>query len=115
MIDVLQSEGQEGEGPAAGLLDGEQMQVRLERVWNALLLPEGQRLDMAIKYSSHEYRDHLQEVQRMIMNSSWLSIIIIQDLCGHMDVFVPSGNCCMGAGCSADPEEGAHALQVGRL
>ncbi|XP_016390477.1 coiled-coil domain-containing protein 87-like isoform X1 [Sinocyclocheilus rhinocerous] len=55
------SEGEEGEGPAAGLLDGEQMQVRLERVWNALHLPEGQRLDMAIKYSSHEYRDHLQE------------------------------------------------------
>lgn len=53
--------GEEGEGPAAGLLDGEQMQVRLERVWNALRLPEGQRLDMAIKYSSHEYRDHLQE------------------------------------------------------
>ncbi|XP_016141384.1 coiled-coil domain-containing protein 87-like [Sinocyclocheilus grahami] len=53
------SEGDEGEG--AGLLDGEQMQVRLERVWNALLLPEGQRLDMAIKYSSHEYRNHLQE------------------------------------------------------
>ncbi|XP_043092323.1 coiled-coil domain-containing protein 87 isoform X2 [Puntigrus tetrazona] len=49
------SEGQKG------LLDGEQLQVRLERVWDALLLPEGQRLDMAIKYSSHEYRDHLQE------------------------------------------------------
>ncbi|KAK7149749.1 hypothetical protein R3I94_009151 [Phoxinus phoxinus] len=44
-----------------GLLDGEQTQVRLERVWNALRLPEGRRLDMAIKYSSHEYRDHLQE------------------------------------------------------
>lgn len=69
LIDVLQSEGEEGEGPAAGLLDGEPMQVRLERVWNALLLPEGQRLDMAIKYSSHEYMDHLQEVQIMIMNS----------------------------------------------
>ncbi len=67
---VLQSEGEDSEGPAAGLLDGEQMQVRLERVWNALLLPEGQRLDMAIKYSSHEYRDHLQEVQIMIMNST---------------------------------------------
>ncbi|XP_048010980.1 coiled-coil domain-containing protein 87 isoform X2 [Megalobrama amblycephala] len=53
--------GEEDEGPAVGLLDGEQMQVRLERVWNALHLPEGQRLDMAIKYSSHEYRDHLQE------------------------------------------------------
>ncbi|ROI15405.1 Coiled-coil domain-containing protein 87 [Anabarilius grahami] len=53
--------GEEEEGPAAGLLDGEQMQVRLERVWNALHLPEGQRLDMAIKYSSHKYRDHLQE------------------------------------------------------
>lgn len=74
MIDVLQSGGQaacpgeEDEGP--GLLDGEQMQVRLERVWNALHLPEGQRLDMAIKYSSHEYRDHLQEVEIMRMNSS---------------------------------------------
>ncbi|XP_026085076.1 coiled-coil domain-containing protein 87 [Carassius auratus] len=55
------SEGEEGEGPAAGLLNGEQMQVRLERVWNALCLPEGQRLDMAIKYSSHEYRNRLQE------------------------------------------------------
>ncbi|KAL0196119.1 hypothetical protein M9458_009691, partial [Cirrhinus mrigala] len=48
--------------PAARLLDEEQMQVRLERVWNALFLPEGQRLDMAIKYSSQEHRDHLQEV-----------------------------------------------------
>ncbi|KAL1275725.1 hypothetical protein QQF64_035348 [Cirrhinus molitorella] len=55
------SKGEEGEDPAAGLLDGEQLQVRLEKVWNALLLPEGQRLDMAIKYSSQEHRDHLQE------------------------------------------------------
>lgn len=51
----------EGEGPASGLLDTEQLQLRLERVWNALHLPEGQRLDMAIKYSSYEHRDHLQE------------------------------------------------------
>ncbi|XP_051546470.1 coiled-coil domain-containing protein 87 [Myxocyprinus asiaticus] len=50
-----------GEGPAAGLLDIDQMQARLEKVWNALYLPEGQRIDMAIKYSSQGYRDHLQE------------------------------------------------------
>ncbi|XP_051976551.1 coiled-coil domain-containing protein 87 [Xyrauchen texanus] len=50
-----------GEGPAAGLLDVDQMQTRLEKVWNALYLPEGQRIDMAIKYSSPGYRDHLQE------------------------------------------------------
>lgn len=59
--DVEESVGEMGEGPAAELLDGEQVQAKLERVWNALCLPEGQRLDMAIKYSSHEYRDHLWE------------------------------------------------------
>ncbi|XP_050963361.1 coiled-coil domain-containing protein 87 [Labeo rohita] len=55
------SEEEEGEGSVAGFLDEEQMQHRLERVWNALFLPEGQRLDMAIKYSSQEHRDHLQK------------------------------------------------------
>ncbi|KAA0720945.1 Coiled-coil domain-containing protein 87 [Triplophysa tibetana] len=53
--------GEPGESPAAELSDGDQVQSRLERVWKALCLPEGQRLDMAIKYSSHEYRDHLRE------------------------------------------------------
>ncbi|RXN13915.1 coiled-coil domain-containing 87-like protein [Labeo rohita] len=56
-----ESEEEEGEGSVAGFLDEEQMQHRLERVWNALFLPEGQRLDMAIKYSSQEHRDHLQK------------------------------------------------------
>lgn len=51
----------EGEGPASGVQDTEQLQLRLERVWNALHLPEGQRLDMAIKYSSYEHRNNLQE------------------------------------------------------
>ncbi|XP_056312352.1 coiled-coil domain-containing protein 87 [Danio aesculapii] len=51
----------DGEGPASALQDTEQLQLRLEKVWNALHLPEGQRLDMAIKYSSYEHRDHLQE------------------------------------------------------
>lgn len=59
--------GDPGESPAAELSDGDQVQARLERVWEALCLPEGQRLDMAIKYSSHEYRDHLREVGIMIM------------------------------------------------
>ncbi|XP_073693855.1 coiled-coil domain-containing protein 87-like [Garra rufa] len=55
------SEKDECEDPAVGLLHGEQLQIRLERVWKTLLVPEGQRLDMAIKYSSQEHRDHLQE------------------------------------------------------
>jgi len=109
--------GEEDEGPAAGLLDGdaEQMQVRLERVWNALRLPEGQRLDMAIKYSSHEYRDHLLEVEIMRINSPGFPLQSSRFLCCHMDLFVLSGNRCMGGGCSFDPEEGALALQVGGL
>nr|XP_055046557.1 coiled-coil domain-containing protein 87 isoform X2 [Misgurnus anguillicaudatus] len=51
----------EGESMCFGEMDGEQVQARLKKVWNALYLPEGQRLDMAIKYSTYEYRDHLPE------------------------------------------------------
>lgn len=46
-----------------------------------LFFREGQWLDMAIKYSSHEWRRHLQEVQIMIMSSpafpSWSSRIYV--------------------------------------
>ncbi|XP_036431232.1 coiled-coil domain-containing protein 87 [Colossoma macropomum] len=42
-------------------VDGEQVQARLEKIWTILCLPETQRLDMAIKYSSHAHRDKLEE------------------------------------------------------
>ncbi|KAI4897831.1 hypothetical protein NFI96_027476, partial [Prochilodus magdalenae] len=47
--------------PNAGSVDGEQVQARLERIWTILCLPETQRIDMAIKYSSHSHRDKLEE------------------------------------------------------
>ncbi|XP_030629122.1 coiled-coil domain-containing protein 87 [Chanos chanos] len=46
---------------AAGRMDGDQLQKRLERIWSMLYLPESQRLDMAIKYSSQTYKDQLEE------------------------------------------------------
>ncbi|MBN3321990.1 CCD87 protein, partial [Atractosteus spatula] len=39
----------------------ELLQSRLERIWEALYVPDGERLDMAIKYSSHTYRERLEE------------------------------------------------------
>ncbi|XP_067111138.1 coiled-coil domain-containing protein 87 [Osmerus mordax] len=39
----------------------EQLQRRLERIWAAVSLPNAQRLDMAIKYSSHNHRNRLEE------------------------------------------------------
>lgn len=96
--------GEMSEGPAAKLLDGEHLQARLERVWNALCLPEGQRLDMAIKYSSHKYRDHLREVGIMMMMLTLRRVehLAMEDAC----VFVLSGDHGMGAGCPVDPAEG---------
>ncbi|KAL7857867.1 hypothetical protein AOLI_G00179690 [Acnodon oligacanthus] len=47
--------------PVAQPADGEHVQARLERIWTILCLPETHRLDMAIKYSSHAYRDKLEE------------------------------------------------------
>ncbi|XP_018430239.1 PREDICTED: coiled-coil domain-containing protein 87, partial [Nanorana parkeri] len=41
------------------------LQNKINAVWNALHVPEGQRLDMAIKYSSNEYRDRLPEAIRV--------------------------------------------------
>lgn len=41
------------------------LQKMINAIWNALHIPEGQRLDMAIKYSSNEYRDRLPEAIRM--------------------------------------------------
>ncbi|XP_072257191.1 coiled-coil domain-containing protein 87 [Pyxicephalus adspersus] len=35
------------------------LQKKINVIWNALHVPESQRLDMAIKYSSNEYRDRL--------------------------------------------------------
>lgn len=37
-------------------------QERLEKVWNALEMPDNLRLDMAIKYSSNEYYVKMFEV-----------------------------------------------------
>ncbi|XP_075712827.1 coiled-coil domain-containing protein 87 isoform X2 [Rhinoderma darwinii] len=43
----------------------EDMQKRINVIWTVLHVPESQRLDMAIKYSSNEYRDLLQEAIKM--------------------------------------------------
>ncbi|KAF6040750.1 CCDC87 [Bugula neritina] len=37
-------------------------QDRMEKVWNSLHIPDGMKLDMAIKYSSECYMDNLEEV-----------------------------------------------------
>ncbi|KAL2102993.1 hypothetical protein ACEWY4_002161 [Coilia grayii] len=44
-----------------GQVDADQLKARLERIWTVLCLPDGVRLDMAIKYSSHAYRDQLEK------------------------------------------------------
>ncbi|KAM5170264.1 coiled-coil domain-containing protein 87 [Mantella aurantiaca] len=41
------------------------LQKKINAIWNALHVPEGQRLDMAIKYSSYEYRDRMPEAIRV--------------------------------------------------
>ncbi|XP_061109177.1 coiled-coil domain-containing protein 87 [Conger conger] len=41
--------------------EGNQLQMRLEKLWRALCFPEGMRQDMALKYSSSTHRDQLQE------------------------------------------------------
>ncbi|KAM9311636.1 coiled-coil domain-containing protein 87 [Gastrophryne carolinensis] len=53
----------------------EDLQKKISVIWNALHVPEDQRLDMAIKYSSEEYRDQLpkaiqvwQKVVKLIQN-----------------------------------------------
>ncbi|XP_075065335.1 coiled-coil domain-containing protein 87 [Mixophyes fleayi] len=43
----------------------EVMQKKINAIWSSLHVPEGQRLDMAIKYSSNEYRDRLPEAIEM--------------------------------------------------
>lgn len=43
----------------------EDLQKKIHVVWSVLHVPESQRLDMAIKYSSNEYRDRLQEALKM--------------------------------------------------
>ncbi|XP_072528699.1 coiled-coil domain-containing protein 87 isoform X5 [Salminus brasiliensis] len=48
--------------PVAGPEEGKQIQAKLERIWTILCLPETQRLDMAIKYSTRAHRDELGEV-----------------------------------------------------
>ena len=35
----------------------------MEKVWNALYIPDNVKLDMAIKYSSDKYVDQLDEVR----------------------------------------------------
>ncbi|XP_056430606.1 T-complex protein 11-like protein 2 isoform X2 [Hyla sarda] len=46
-------------------LSHDDMQKKLHFIWTVLHVPESQRLDMAIKYSSNEYRDRLQEAIKM--------------------------------------------------
>ncbi|XP_063783917.1 coiled-coil domain-containing protein 87 [Pseudophryne corroboree] len=43
----------------------EVLQKKINSIWSALNVPEGQRLDMAIKYSSNDYRDRLPEAITM--------------------------------------------------
>ncbi|XP_012942801.1 coiled-coil domain-containing protein 87 isoform X2 [Aplysia californica] len=47
--------------PAEEIKKGPQPQERLESVWQQLLMPDAQRLDMAIKYSCNEYYERLAE------------------------------------------------------
>ncbi|CAJ0932589.1 unnamed protein product [Ranitomeya imitator] len=49
----------------------EDIQKKMSAIWTVLYVPESQRLDMAIKYSSYEYRDRLQEV--MCTYSQWVA------------------------------------------
>ncbi|XP_073507547.1 coiled-coil domain-containing protein 87 [Phyllobates terribilis] len=43
----------------------EDIQKKMNAIWTVLYVPDSQRLDMAIKYSSYEYRDQLQEAIKM--------------------------------------------------
>ncbi|XP_066447484.1 coiled-coil domain-containing protein 87 [Eleutherodactylus coqui] len=43
----------------------EDIQKKMNAIWAALHVPESQRLDMAIRYSSNDYRDRLQEAIKM--------------------------------------------------
>ncbi|XP_069811530.1 coiled-coil domain-containing protein 87 [Dendropsophus ebraccatus] len=47
------------------VLNHEDMQKKINAIWTVLHVPESQRLDMAIKYSSNEYRNRLQEAIKM--------------------------------------------------
>jgi len=39
----------------------------MEKVWNSLHIPDGMKLDMAIKYSSECYMDNLEEVKFILL------------------------------------------------
>lgn len=41
-------------------------QDRMEKIWAALYIPDNNKLDMAIKYSSESYTDNLEEVAGVI-------------------------------------------------
>ncbi|XP_028811122.1 coiled-coil domain-containing protein 87 isoform X2 [Denticeps clupeoides] len=43
-------------------VDGKHQQNHLEKIWRVLCLPEAQRMDMAIKYSSTKYKSRLEQV-----------------------------------------------------
>ncbi|MBN3301643.1 CCD87 protein, partial [Amia calva] len=62
---VLEAKGQGsvGHSPVKLTARSEQqhLQSRLESIWTALHVPDGERLDMAIKYSSHAYKERLGE------------------------------------------------------
>ncbi|XP_072002432.1 coiled-coil domain-containing protein 87 isoform X2 [Engystomops pustulosus] len=50
---------------AAPTPHNEDIQKKINAIWTVLHVPESQRLDMAIKYSSNEYKDRLQEAINM--------------------------------------------------
>lgn len=41
------------------------LQDRLDRLWTLLCMPDVQRLDMAIKYSSEPYKNNLSDVSTL--------------------------------------------------
>uniref|UniRef100_W5NDE9 Coiled-coil domain containing 87 n=1 Tax=Lepisosteus oculatus TaxID=7918 RepID=W5NDE9_LEPOC len=57
----LQAERSQAARSGSAGTEEELLQSRLERIWEALYVPDGERLDMAIKYSSHTYRERLEE------------------------------------------------------
>ncbi|KAJ8392363.1 hypothetical protein AAFF_G00077270 [Aldrovandia affinis] len=54
-------QGQEQHSLQADASGADQLQMRLEKIWSVLCFPDGLRQDMALKYSSDAYRDHINE------------------------------------------------------
>nr|XP_015207424.1 PREDICTED: coiled-coil domain-containing protein 87 isoform X2 [Lepisosteus oculatus] len=60
-LSLAQAERSQAARSGSAGTEEELLQSRLERIWEALYVPDGERLDMAIKYSSHTYRERLEE------------------------------------------------------